>query len=191
MLIYERIESCLKAADFSRIAIELAKYLIPKGEILSSKLNGSEAHFVLDSDALSFAFGLYSRALGAQEGNDLAKFTEQKIYVIAHGYNSDFFHSLGDLRRFRFFEWDLLRSKSGEAILIHEFRSAREEDHHMADPQTTAAVGVSCKPKFEPEMSTAELIAFARLGIELRERSLKASGFSVRQNTCDGRPSSL
>src|SRR3989338_11412124 len=118
MLIYERIEPCLKAVDFGRIAIELAKYLIPKGEIHSSKVNGSEAHFVLTSDALSFAFALYGRALGAEEAADLAKSAEQRICVMAHGFNSDFFHSIGDLRRFRFFEWDLLRSKSGEAILI-------------------------------------------------------------------------
>ena len=190
MLIYERTEPCLKTTDFGRIAVELVKFLIPKGEILTSNINGSEAHFILNSDALSFAFGLYGRALGAEEGMDLAKSPEQKVYVMAHGFNSDFFHSIGDLRRFRFFEWDLLRSKSGEAILIHEFRSAQDENQRVSGSQK-AATDVSFKSKFEPEMSTAELVAFARLGIELRGRSLKASGISVRQNTCDARSSSL
>ena len=188
MVIYRPAEQRPAQTELDRITTELAKCLLPAGKLLESRVEAGHVHFLIRSVSVLTSFELYARDLkpGAFEGilrtateleskrkqqND-PDLNEINIYLFAHHFSDDFLEQLPSvLVEIRLFEWSSLHSKSGDAVLIREQKS-------RSVPSRVPSDGLAEERIIQRELNTPELIAFARFGMELRDRCLKVSRLS-------------
>lgn len=106
------------------------------------------------------------------------------ICVLAQGFSREFLARIpASLVRVDIFAWEFIRSEEDKAILIRPMRSGiiPERGSIVSSDRTPTEIPVPSKPKSQianVELSTPELVAFARLGMELRNRKAQSSAMS-------------
>ena len=192
-MIYQPVACNGAEDDLNRFAIDAATNLIPQAQLLSSKMAADSAHLLLRAASTLIAFDFYNRGLGEEafemvlrtaaeleskrkEQND-SLLKEIGIYVLAKDFSKDFLLRMSaGVTSVYLFEWSLIRSETQEAILIHQ----REEGagykgtRGLIDPFKPLQLFPQHSPPAQ-QLTTSELIAFARFGLELRDRCFKAA----------------
>lgn len=186
MVIYQPADLQPAQTDLYRIADEARKHLLPAAKLLDSRVEARHVRFLIRSPSLLTSFELYSGNLDLAAFQDVLKVaselesrrkqwndpnvSEINLYLLAHHVTEDFVQRLSlALIGIRLFEWSLLHSKDGDALLISE----RKYQALQNGPETDFS---GKKPEVKQrELSTRELIAFARFGMELRDRRLRLS----------------
>lgn len=188
MIIYRSADLRPGQSDLNHFAMEVAGHLVPQAKILSSSNDPDSSHLLLRSASTLFAFEFYLPELGEEAFETVLRtaaeleskrkvandplLREIGIYLLARGFSKDFLMRVPfGLVEIRLFRWCLIRSETDEAILIHEFgKKAGQERTQIEAPSVERT---ACPPQHQgrqKELSTPELIAFARLGMELRTR---------------------
>lgn len=179
MIIYQPATCTAEHGHLNLLAQELARYLFPHGKIFSCKVDTQSVHLLLQTPSALNAFEFYARRIGEEVFESLltvASGLESKqknannplirgicLCILARGFSQDFSLRIPfGFANPRLYEWHPIRSESSDAILIRELK-----------PEP-----VSKRPPSHTELSTPELVALARLGMELRERSLRNSQFA-------------
>ena len=183
MIIFQPVPLRTDQNELSHLAVELARNLIPRSKILSSQALSESAHLRLKEPESLSSLDLFSRELGEEAfeitlrtAADLElKRKEQSdpsikginVYLLAKSFSKNFlarvhFGVLG----VRLFEWKLICSEGNDAVLISEIREDASYERITHPPSATALLDDSLRQEF----STPELVAFVRLGMELRGR---------------------
>lgn len=177
----------------------LIQKLFPSAKILSTP-NGTEPVCqLIQTGPLLIEFQFYAKELGEEAFETLLKTAaalevkrkEQQnpslldigVCVLAQGFSREFLARLpASLVRVDIFAWEFIRSEEDKAVLIRPIRSGiiPERGSVMFSEEVSS---FSTKPltrqqTSKSELSTPELVAFARLGMELRNRKAQSSAMS-------------
>lgn len=189
-MIYHSAVFQASQAHLKRFALELVHQLIPQGKILSSQLNDESAHLLIQSDSVLAGFEFHTKELGvgafqgalktladlelARKKGTAPAAKEIRLYVLAHHFSQDFLNQIpSSWQGMRLLEWTFIRSESGEGMLIREVKMPIPQKKTADQNYKTGRIEKLSLAHDKEEWSTSELIAFARLGIELRNHSLR------------------
>ncbi|OGX06630.1 MAG: hypothetical protein A3G87_03340 [Omnitrophica bacterium RIFCSPLOWO2_12_FULL_50_11] len=180
MITYEIAKQSPNFCELADVAIDVAKHLYPEGKLLDSK-NGSDfCQIILTDRETLTGFELFAQPVEEDEfervlrvGAELEakrkeqvdpSLTEISLCLVAHNFSDAFLErARSGFFHVRLFQWSWLSSHRSEALLLEEVRST------MCDAQADIS-SWACIDGSKPELSTQELIAMARFGIELRDR---------------------
>ncbi len=192
MIIYQSTKFNIEPDKLSRLAVELAQYLIPHARLLDSKITKESVNLVLQEIEVLTAFNLRNGELGEEAFEDILKLASEleskrkkqgeaslkeiNIYLLANRFLSGFLRRIpSNLAEIRLFEWSLIHSEANEAVFIREvLKGAHIKKISKELPQSPLVEHLPESQHFlHQELSTPELIAFARFGVELRGHRFK------------------
>ncbi len=197
MIIYQSAKLGTEQDKLNRLVVELAKYLIPHARILDSEASNESVKLLLREVSALTAFNLYNKELREQAFENVLKtaseleskrreqdqplLKEIGFYLLARGFSSDFLRRAPfELAGIRLFEWNFIRSEANDAVFIREVSKTAPSEKISNELSQAAPFEYLPKSRHFPhqELSTSELVAFARLGMELRShRAQKTSSF--------------
>ena len=188
MIIYQPAAFHSNQDGLSHLAVELINGLVPKGKLLSSRVEADSAHLMLQTTSTLIAFEVYSREIGEEIFETILKlrvFLEAKrkeqndpalkdisIYLLGTDFSHEFLKRIpSSLIGVRLFNWHLIRSGTQEAAMVREVKVEGGSSKKTIDSIQTDPAGNRLKThSFYQELSTQEFIALSRLGMELRSR---------------------
>lgn len=185
MVIYEAAKQPREIHELADIALDVADHLFPEGEILDSKMSSDMCQLFLRDREQVTGFELYASPL--QEDSferilNLAFEVEEKrrecggslpkeitLCLVASNFSDALLERIRSrLFNIRLFQWSWLRSDRCDALWLQHISNS------VCDAQIEVSYQASSyRPK--RELSTPELIAMARFGIELRNRRAEIS----------------
>lgn len=192
--IYQPAVLHLDQSQIKHLGQAIVRAIIPVGSIESIHIEPEHASYAVRTEVLMNRIEFFTGILrpeilnlirtvlfetdGEHQKRDSNLAKELNVFVVANRFSKDFFmrESFSFPRPVRLFEWSFMKSGTSEAIFLREHK--KNLGLEMAQlPNVSAANSDIRSNEFRvpEELSTAELIAFARLGIELRNRSLARS----------------
>ena len=186
MIVYQPASVYLDQHHLKPFATQAAKHLFPKGKVLDSSINAAGAHLLVQTEKELIAMEFYPKELRENAFEEILKtaasleverkgranrsFQETMICLFAHGFSQNLLIRIPtDVPTIRLFEWRLLRSEKDKAVVIRELKNGARPE--KSSSEKNGALQIESPSRRSPEdLSTPELIAFARFGIELRER---------------------
>ena len=188
MIIYQPAAFHSNQDGLSHLAVELINGLVPKGKLLSSRVETDSAHLMLQTTSTLIAFEVYSREIGEEIFETIlklrvfleAKRKEQKdptlkdiaIYLLGTDFSHEFLKQVPSrLIGVRLFDWYFIRSGTQEAVMVRELKAEGGYGNRAIDSIQKDPTRNRLQPhSFYQELSTQEFIALSRLGMELRSR---------------------
>jgi hypothetical protein len=198
MLIYQPSVFCFDEIELNQATSFLAQKLFPSGKLLSTPSGSNPSSQLLRAGSLLVEFQLYTCDLGDEAFETILKtathletkrreqhdpsLLDISVCLAAFSFSRDLLARFpSGLIRVSMFQWEFIRSGKEEAILLREIKNnfvyEKEVVHHdtptlkypIEEKEPSTSVPIN-----SPELSTPELVAFARLGMELRNRKPKA-----------------
>ena len=198
MLVYQPATGSLHSDQLRPIIPILTRKLFPAGKILSSSAGTEPLCQLLRSGPLLVELELYAKEIGNEAFEMLLKaataleikrkeqhdpsLVDISICILAKGFSKDFLARIPfSLVRVNVYEWALIQGDREEAVLIRKMKGVQEigKDISMTQPvPPVPAVPQEKKSLITQnvrvrELTTPELVAFAKLGMELRNRKTR------------------
>ncbi len=199
MLVYQPSTSCPDQNQLRQMVSFLVQKLYPTAKTLSAPSGAEPVCQLLRTGPLLVEFQFYVQELQEGAFENLLKAAallevkrkEQQdislidigICLLAQNFSREFLARLpSSFVRVDLFAWELIRSEEDKSILIRPVRSGI-----IPERSVPAQAGKSGEELLQdkkvipipssnvPEISTPELIAFARLGMELRNRKAQSN----------------
>jgi len=186
MMVYQSVDFRTEQGDLNRLAIELARHLIPRARPLSSQMGNEAVHLLLQTPSKLTAFDLYNRELGEEAFEIVLRITAEleskrreqnnpllkgiQVYLLAKHFPKDILRRIPlGFAEIRLFEWSFIRSEANDAILVREVTKDINQDKALNHVYQSEPLECLSQQHFlRQELNTPELVAFVRLGMELR-----------------------
>jgi len=191
MIIYQPCQtlSC-DQIDIKNLAAELANTLLPKAEILSTQVKSGRAHLLIRHFNALVAFELCATAVGEGIFESILKLLldlestrkiqndpllkDVGVYLLASRFSEDFLKRLPfEVLGIHLYEWCFIRSETtvapSNAIYLKRLEFHKDEKVTFPGIAKDSEAGlISREASCHAQLTTAEVIALASLGLEIR-----------------------
>lgn len=192
MNIYEPLAVSRDQCDLKSIASRLAEFFLPGAVPISPPIYHHSARLMLRQKSVLVEFCLHADELGDDQYGSLLEemarlearrkeehdptLQEIAICIGAFGFSQNFLTRIPhDLIRVMLFEWSFLRSDKEEALLVRQVRRGNALEHGDGGGNLERLKhSLFAHTKAPQDLSTPELVAFSRFGMELRSRKKTA-----------------
>ena len=188
MIVYQPASVYLDQHHLKPFTNQVSKHLFPKGKVLSSSIDVLGGHVLVQSGKELIALELYPKELRKEAFETILQvaamleakrkeytdgsISEIGVCLLAHGFSEELLLRIPfGVPKIRLFEWRLIRSEKDKGILLRELKNGFRPEKTLTEKNAMLKIESSQEKNLSSEnFSTPELIAFARFGMELRER---------------------
>ena len=184
MIVYQSIDFRTDQSELNRLAIELARHLLPCARLLSSHMEDEAIRLLLEETSKLTLFHLYYNELSEEAFEVILKTVAEleskyrtppkkiQVYLLAKNFQRNILPRLPfKYSEICLFEWAFIRSEADAAILIREITKDITRDKMLNNVFQSEHLNYSLERRLlGQELDTSELVALARFGMELRGR---------------------